>query len=34
MAVKSCSIVRDNDESSGVYPSDHYPVLADLVQTG
>ena len=31
MAVKSCSIVRDNDESSGVYPSDHYPVLAELV---
>jgi endonuclease/exonuclease/phosphatase family metal-dependent hydrolase len=34
MAVKSCSIVRDNDESSGVYPSDHYPVLADLVPAG
>jgi endonuclease/exonuclease/phosphatase family metal-dependent hydrolase len=35
MDVKSCSIVRgDNDESSGVYPSDHYPVLADLVPAG
>jgi endonuclease/exonuclease/phosphatase family metal-dependent hydrolase len=34
MDVKSCSIVRDNDESSGVYPSDHYPVLAELVPAG
>ena len=34
MAVRSCSIVRNNDESSGVYPSDHYPVLAELVPAG
>lgn len=27
----SHSIVRDHEEGSGVYPSDHYPVLADLV---
>ncbi len=27
----SHAIVRDNDEGSGVYPSDHYPVLAELV---
>jgi len=27
----SHAIVRDNDEGSGVYPSDHYPVLAVLV---
>ena len=27
----SHSIVRDHDEESGVYPSDHYPVLAELV---
>ncbi len=26
----SHSIVRDLDEGSGVYPSDHYPVLAEL----
>jgi endonuclease/exonuclease/phosphatase family metal-dependent hydrolase len=26
-----CSIVRDHDERSGVYPSDHYPVLAELL---
>jgi endonuclease/exonuclease/phosphatase family metal-dependent hydrolase len=29
--VRSYSIVRDHDERSGVYPSDHYPVLAELV---
>ena len=29
--VRSCSIVRDRDERSGVYPSDHFPVLAELV---
>jgi endonuclease/exonuclease/phosphatase family metal-dependent hydrolase len=34
LAAKSCVIVRDEDESSGVYPSDHYPVLADLVPAG
>ena len=34
MAVKSCSIVRNDDERSGVYPSDHYPVLAELVPAG
>jgi endonuclease/exonuclease/phosphatase family metal-dependent hydrolase len=28
--VASHSIVRDHDEESGTYPSDHYPVLADL----
>jgi endonuclease/exonuclease/phosphatase family metal-dependent hydrolase len=27
----SHSIVRDYDERSGIYPSDHYPVLAELV---
>jgi endonuclease/exonuclease/phosphatase family metal-dependent hydrolase len=26
----SHSIVRDHDEESGAYPSDHYPVLAEL----
>jgi endonuclease/exonuclease/phosphatase family metal-dependent hydrolase len=30
LAVKSCSIIRDHDEGAGVYPSDHYPVLAEL----
>ena len=29
--VVSHSIARDHDEGSGVYPSDHYPVLAELV---
>ena len=29
--VASHSIVRDHDEESGVHPSDHYPVLAELV---
>jgi hypothetical protein len=31
MRVRSHSIVCDHDEESGVYPSDHYPVLAELV---
>ena len=31
LRVVSYSIVRDHDEDSGVYPSDHYPVLAVLV---
>jgi endonuclease/exonuclease/phosphatase family metal-dependent hydrolase len=26
----SCSILRDGDEESGIYPSDHYPVIAEL----
>lgn len=34
LLAKSHSIVRDHDERSGVYPSDHYPVLAELVPTG
>jgi endonuclease/exonuclease/phosphatase family metal-dependent hydrolase len=28
--VGSCLILRDREEESGVYPSDHYPVLAEL----
>ena len=28
----SHSIVRDHDEDSGAYPSDHYPVLAEFVE--
>ena len=31
MRAGAYSIVRDHDERSGVYPSDHYPVLAELV---
>jgi endonuclease/exonuclease/phosphatase family metal-dependent hydrolase len=31
LRVGSHSIVRDHDERSGVYPSDHYPVLAELL---
>jgi endonuclease/exonuclease/phosphatase family metal-dependent hydrolase len=31
---ESHRIVRDGDEISGLYPSDHYPVLADLALTG
>ena len=27
-------IVRDGDEISGLYPSDHYPIVADLALTG
>ena len=27
--IESHAIARDHDEESGVYPSDHYPVLAD-----
>ncbi len=34
ISVKSCSIVRDSDGPPGVYPSDHYPVLAELVPAG
>jgi endonuclease/exonuclease/phosphatase family metal-dependent hydrolase len=33
MRVRSHSIVWDHDEKSGVYPSDHYPVLAELAPT-
>ncbi len=28
--VRSHRIIRDADESSGIYPSDHYPILADF----
>jgi endonuclease/exonuclease/phosphatase family metal-dependent hydrolase len=28
----SHSIVRDHDEKSGTYPSDHYPVLAEFIE--
>jgi endonuclease/exonuclease/phosphatase family metal-dependent hydrolase len=28
----SHSIVRDHDEESGAYPSDHYPVLAEFIE--
>jgi endonuclease/exonuclease/phosphatase family metal-dependent hydrolase len=31
---ESHRIVRNGDESSGLYPSDHYPILADLSLTG
>ena len=31
---KSQLIVRDWAEESGIYPSDHYPVLAELVLAG
>jgi endonuclease/exonuclease/phosphatase family metal-dependent hydrolase len=29
-AVRSHAILRDGDEPAGRYPSDHYPVLAEL----
>lgn len=32
--VRSATIVRERDEESGIYPSDHYPVLAELVPSG
>lgn len=28
--VEACEVVRDGDEEAGVYPSDHYPVVADI----
>jgi len=31
LRVKSHRIIRDADESSGLYPSDHYPILVELV---
>lgn len=31
LRTKAHRIVRDGDETSGLYPSDHYPVLAELV---
>jgi endonuclease/exonuclease/phosphatase family metal-dependent hydrolase len=31
---ESCSIVRYRDEESGTFPSDHYPVVADLSLRG
>jgi endonuclease/exonuclease/phosphatase family metal-dependent hydrolase len=33
LRTESHRIVRDGDEISGLYPSDHYPVLADLALT-
>lgn len=34
LRVEAHTIVRDGDEISGLYPSDHYPVLAELSFTG
>jgi endonuclease/exonuclease/phosphatase family metal-dependent hydrolase len=34
LRVESHKTVRDGDERSGLYPSDHYPVLAELALTG
>ena len=31
LRVKSHRIIRDADERSGLYPSDHYPILAELM---
>jgi len=31
--VKSHQIARDCDEVAGIYPSDHYPVLAEFMLT-
>jgi endonuclease/exonuclease/phosphatase family metal-dependent hydrolase len=30
LRIKSHSIIRDADESQGLYPSDHYPILAEF----
>ena len=32
--IRSHEILRDGDEAAGTYPSDHYPVLAELDLTG
>lgn len=32
--ISSHEILRDGDEAAGTYPSDHYPVLAELELTG
>jgi endonuclease/exonuclease/phosphatase family metal-dependent hydrolase len=32
--VRSHRILRDGDEKAGIYPSDHYPVMAELVLAG
>jgi endonuclease/exonuclease/phosphatase family metal-dependent hydrolase len=34
LRVKSHRIIHDADENSGLYPSDHYPILADLLTSG
>jgi endonuclease/exonuclease/phosphatase family metal-dependent hydrolase len=34
LRTESHRILRDGDEISGLYPSDHYPVLAELTLTG
>lgn len=34
MMVRSHEILRDGDEEAGLYPSDHYPILADLTLNG
>ncbi len=34
LRTESHRIVREEDEISGLYPSDHYPVLAELALTG
>lgn len=30
LRVLSCQVLRDGDEESGIYPSDHYPIVVDL----
>ncbi len=34
LRVRSHSIARDDEDPSGVHPSDHYPILADLAPAG
>jgi endonuclease/exonuclease/phosphatase family metal-dependent hydrolase len=34
LRIETHRIVRDGDERSGLYPSDHYPVLTELALTG
>ena len=34
LQIRSHKIVRDGNERTGVYPSDHYPVLAELAPVG
>ncbi|HZY66630.1 MAG: endonuclease/exonuclease/phosphatase family protein [Actinomycetota bacterium] len=34
MAINSHEILRDGDEAAGRYPSDHYPILAELTLDG
>ena len=34
LSIESHAIIRDADEDSGLFPSDHYPIIADVSMSG